>query len=270
MLITVNGQKTYAYTAGHVFDSDLPTVLFIHGAAHDHSVWALQSRYFAYHGWNALAVDLPGHGRSAGKPFSSIVALTNWIEDFMDAAGIAETSVVGHSMGSLVALEAAVRYPSRIRRVAMIGTAIPMPVTDVLLSTSQANDHVAYEMINVFSHSPRAQIGGNRVPGAWIMGSGVRLMERSGPDVLHADFTACNDYENGLDAAAKASCPFLLVLGQRDLMTPPRAAREAVAKFSNVKTVVLDGAGHALMSEQPDAVLDALIEFLKEEQTSPA
>ena len=270
VLITVNGQNAYVYTAGHAFDSGRPTVLFIHGAANDHSVWALQSRYFAYHGWNALAVDLPGHGRSLGDPLSNIGELAGWIEKLMDTAGITKAAVVGHSMGSLAALETAVRYPSRISRVAMIGTAIPMPVTDVLLSTSKANDHVAYEMINVFSHSPRAQIGGNRVPGAWIMGSGVRLMERSGPGVLHADFTACNSYENGLAAAAKATCPFLLILGQRDLMTPPRGVREAAAKFADVKTVVLDGTGHSLMSEQPDAVLDALIEFLKVEQTSPA
>jgi len=270
VLITINGQIAYAYTAGHAFDSGRPTVMFIHGAANDHSVWTLQSRYFSYHGWNALAVDLPGHGRSQGEPLSSIGELADWIEKLMDEAGITEAAVVGHSMGSLVALETAVRYASRISRVAMIGTAIPMQVTDVLLSTSKANDHVAYEMINVFSHSPRAQIGGNRVPGAWIMGSDLRLMERSGPGVLHADFVACNSYENGLAAAAKAKCPFLLVLGQRDLMTPPRAVREAAATFADVTTVVLDGTGHTLMSEQPDAVLDALIEFLKVEQTSPA
>ena len=179
MLITVNGKSAYAYTAGHPFDSNLPTVLFIHGAANDHSVWALQSRYFAYHGWNALALDLPGHGRSEGPAVSSVSDLADWLGKFMDAAGIERAALVGHSMGSLAALETAVRDPERISRVAMIGTAVPMPVTDTLLSTSQANDHVAYEMINVFSHSPRAQIGGNRVPGAWIMGSAIRLMERS-------------------------------------------------------------------------------------------
>ena len=270
MLIAINGLKAYAYTAAHAFNSNLPTVLFIHGAANDHSVWALQSRYFAYHGWNAIAVDLPGHGRSEGKPLSSIGELADWIEKLMDAAGIARAALVGHSMGSLAALETAVRYASRVSRVTMIGTAIPMPVTNVLLSMSQANDHVAYEIINVFSHSPRAQIGGNRVPGAWMMGSGVRLMERSGPGVLHADFTACNSYENGLNAAAKAKCPFLLVLGQRDLMTPPRSAREATAIFTDARSIVLEGTGHSLMSEQPDAVLDALIEFLKAEQTAPA
>lgn len=270
MQITVNGLKSYAYSAGHAVDTNQPTVVFVHGAANDHAVWALQSRYFAYHGWNALAVDLPGHGRSAGSAISDVGKLADWIAKFLDAAEIDRAAIVGHSMGSLAALEFAARYPARTSRIALIGTAVPMPVSDVLLDTSKANDHVAYEMINVFSHSARAQIGGNRVPGSWMMGSAMRLMERSAPGVLHADFSACNNYDGGLTAAAKVNCPVLMVLGQRDLMTPPRAAAEAAKKFENVKTVVLDGTGHSLMAEQPDAVLDALIAFLKAEQTSVA
>jgi pimeloyl-ACP methyl ester carboxylesterase len=124
------------------------------------------------------------------------------------------------------------------------------------------------EMINVFAHSPRAQIGGNRLPGAWMMGNGMRLMERSGHGVLHADFTACNDYRGGLEAAKKVQCPVLLILGQRDLMTPPRAAREASANFRSARSIILEGTGHSLMSEQPDAVLDALIDFISTQEAS--
>ena len=103
-----------------------------------------------------------------------------------------------------------------------------------------------------------------------MMGNSMRLMERSANGVLHADFTACNGYRGGLDAAKKIQCPVLLILGQRDLMTPPRAAREAAANFSDARTVMLDGTGHSLMSEQPDAVLDALIEFLRAKSASVA
>ena len=203
MILNVNGLETFAYTGNHVIDAALPTVIFIHGAANDHSVWSLQSRYFAYHGHNVLAVDLPGHGKSGGKALDSVGALAHWTKSLMDAAGIGQAAIVGHSMGSLIALETAARYPQAVTRLVMVGTAVPMPVTDALLKTSAANDHVAYEMINVFAHSPRAQIGGNRLPGAWMMGNGMRLMERSGDGVLHADFTACNDYGDGLEAAKK-------------------------------------------------------------------
>lgn len=262
MYLTVDDKKVFVYTANHRFDAARPTVAFIHGAANDHSVWTLQSRYFAYHGWNALAVDLPGHGRSEGAPHSSIADLADWMMRTLDAAGAKTAALAGHSMGSLVALEAAARHPGRVTKIALIGTAVPMPVSEPLLNASKANDHVAYEMINAFAHSNSAQLGGNRVPGLWMMGSSMRLMERSGPGVLHADFCACNAYGNGLESAAKVQCPALLVLGRRDLMTPVRAAKDLQGKLANAKTVLLDGAGHSLMTEKPDEVLDALIGFL--------
>jgi pimeloyl-ACP methyl ester carboxylesterase len=262
MYLKVDNRKVYAYTANHPFNAAKPTVAFIHGAANDHSVWALQSRYFAYHGWNALAVDLPGHGKSEGKALDRIGDIADWLARVLDAAGASTASLVGHSMGSLVAMETAARHPARVAKLALVGTAVPMPVSEPLLNASKANDHVAYEMINVFSHSSTAQIGGNRVPGIWMMGSAMRLMERSCPGVLHADFSACNAYGNGLKAAVLVKCPALLILGKRDQMAPTKAARDVISKLPDVKIVALDGAGHALMTEKPDDVLDSLIAFL--------
>ncbi len=262
MYLKVDNRKVYAYTANHPFDAAKPTVAFIHGGAHDHSVWALQSRYFAYHGWNALAVDLPGHGKSEGKALDRIGDIADWVARVLDAAGAGTASLVGHSMGSLVALETAARYPARVTKLALVGTAVPMPVSEPLLDASKANDHIAYEMTNVYSHSNAAQIGGNRVPGIWMMGSAMRLMERSGSGVLHADFSACNAYGNGLKAAAQIKCPVLLILGKRDQMAPMKAAQALATEIPNVRTVALENTGHALMTEQPDAVLDALIGFL--------
>ena len=262
MYLNVGGHRTYAYTAGRPLDAGKPAVVFVHGAANDHSVWALQSRYFAYHGWNALAIDLPGHGKSEGAALTTVERLADWLVQCLDAAGIEKAALVGHSMGSLIVLRTAAAHPPRVARLALVGTAVPMPVSEPLLATSKANDHVAYEMINVFAHSSGAQIGGNRVPGLWMLGSNMRLMERSGPGVLHADFTACNSYAAGLEDAAKVACPTLLVLGKRDLMTPLKAAKDIASKLKDAQSVVLEGAGHALMAEKPDAVLDALIDFL--------
>jgi len=262
MFLKVDNRKVYAYTANHAFEPAKATVAFIHGAAHDHSVWALQSRYFGYHGWNALAVDLPGHGKSEGRALDRIGDIADWVARVLDAAGAVKASLVGHSMGSLVALETAARYPARIAKLALVGTAVPMPVSEPLLSASKADDHVAFEMINVFSHSNAAQIGGNRVPGMWMMGSAMRLMERSGSGVLHADFSSCNAYLGGLAAAAQVQCPALLILGKRDQMAPIKSAQALAARIPNLRTVALEGTGHALMSEQPDAVLDALIDHL--------
>lgn len=261
MFLTVEDRKIFAYTANRPFDATKRTIVFVHGAANDHSVWALQSRYFAYHGWNAFAIDLPGHGKSANPPCPSISAAADWVAHLLDAIGAPTADLVGHSMGSLIALEAAARHPARISRIALIGTAVPMAVSGTLLDASQANDHAAYEMINVFAHSNAAQLGGNRVPGVWMMGSAMRLMERSGDGVLHADFSACNAYANGLEAAQKVRIPTLMILGKRDLMTPMKVARDMISKLPGVKVAALDGAGHSLMAERPDEVLDNLIAF---------
>ncbi len=265
MQIEINGQTAYAYTGGKAFDTKLPCVVFIHGAQNDHSVWALQSRWFAHHGFAVLAVDLPGHGRSAGNPLPSIEDLADWIELLLEKLGAGDTanvSLVGHSMGSLTALECAFRHPARIARIAMIGTAVPMPVSDVLLGPAKDNEAKAIAMINGWSHSPRGIVGGNTVPDMWLLGASRRLMERQKPGVLHNDLAACNAYSHGMEAAASLSCPALIVSGNRDMMTHPKAAAKLAAAIRDVKSVSLDGAGHALMAEQPDAVLDALRAFI--------
>ncbi|MCF8177636.1 MAG: alpha/beta hydrolase [Sulfuritalea sp.] len=274
MELQLNGQTAYAYTGGKTFNADLPCVVFIHGAQNDHSVWALQSRWFAHHGRSVLAVDLPGHGRSAGKPLPSIEDLADWIELLLEKLmrsgipgdGVGDTApnvtLVGHSMGSLTALECASRHPRRIARIAMIGTAVPMPVSDVLLVPAKENEAKAIAMINTWSHSPRGTVGGNKVPGMWMQGASQRLMERQQPGVLHNDLAACNAYTHGMDAATGLGCPVLIVSGDRDMMTHPKAAAKLATVIKTVKSVRLDGAGHSLMAEQPDAVLDALRDFI--------
>jgi len=260
--VRVDGNEVYAYTGARPLDAARPTIAFVHGAANDHSVWALQSRYFAHHGRNVLAVDLPGHGRSGGAALPSVEALADWIAAVLDAAGVATAALVGHSLGALAVLAAAARHSARVTKIALVGPAVPMPVSDVLLDAAKANDHVAYELINGWSYSPGKQLGGSPVPGMWLTGSAMRLMERTAPGVLHTDLAACNAYVDGLTAAAAVRCPALLVIGARDLMAPPKGAQALTAALADRRVVTLPDCGHALMAEQPDAVLDALDDFL--------
>lgn len=262
MDLKVNGKRAYAYTGGRPFDPALPTVVFIHGAEHDHCVWVLQSRYLAHHGRSVLAVDLPGHGRSAGPPLARVEAMADWIVALLNAAGAPRAALVGHSMGSLIAVECAARHPERVSRIALIGTAFPMRVSPELLEATRDAEPLAQDMVNIWSHSSYAQYPGNPGPGFWVMGENLRLMQRQKPGVMHVDFAACNDYANGVQAAARVSCPALLVLGKRDVMTPPRATRELAAALRDVRSVEISGSGHALMAEKPDEVLDALASFL--------
>ncbi|MEP6679453.1 MAG: alpha/beta fold hydrolase, partial [Betaproteobacteria bacterium] len=224
MIAVVGGHDVYAYTASRAFEHTQPSVVFVHGAANDHSVWALQSRYFAHHGFNALAVDLPGHGRSGGPALASVEALADWLGAFVAAVGIPQAALVGHSLGSLAALEAAARGSARVTHLALLGSAAPMPVADALLAAAKADDHVALEMINGWSFSAAKQLGGNRLPGVWMAGNAMRLLERASRGILHTDLAACNAYANGLAAARGVRCPSLLIVGERDLMAPPRSA----------------------------------------------
>lgn len=205
MRLLVNGIETFAATGGRPPDPALPFVVFLHGAGLDHSVWALLSRWFAHHGWNVLAPDLPAHGRSRGEPLQSIGAMADWTAALIATADARAVRLVGHSMGSLVALETAARHPLAITGLGLIGTAAAMPVSSELLGAAKADDHAAVDMVSIWGHGVRATLGGSLVPGLWMLGGAERLLERAGAGVLFADLAACNAYREGLSAAAKLS-----------------------------------------------------------------
>ena len=259
MELTVDGRAAYAYTGGKPFDPALPSVVFIHGALNDHSVWTLLARWFAHHGHSVLAVDLPGHRRSAGPPLPSVEALADWTLALMDAAGAATAALVGHSMGSLIALEAAARAPQRATALVMVATAYPMKVSKALLDTSLSDPLRAIDMVVSYSHSTLAAKPSYPGPGSWLRGGSralMRLVEAAHPGLFHHDFSVCDSYSNGLQAAAKVQCPVSLVTGSADQMTLPKMSRElAAALRATVHTV---SAGHQIMAEAPDPVLAAL------------
>ncbi len=262
MKIQVNGSAAYAFTGSREIDPERKTVLFVHGASLDHTVWTLPARHFARRGFNVLAVDLPGHGLSDGESHTDISWYADWLIEVLDALDIRNTALVGHSMGSLVALDCAARYTDRIRALALVGTAVPMPVTDELLDAAKNNVHEAIEMLTAWGHSPGAHFGGNETPGMWMIGGLIRLFERGGVGVLHNDLKACNNYVDGMKAARSVRCPAMLILGQHDMLTPARAAKALADEIENSQTVVLEKTGHTIMSERPDALLDCLIRIV--------
>ncbi|HEY3585289.1 MAG TPA: alpha/beta fold hydrolase [Casimicrobiaceae bacterium] len=262
MHFDVAGRSVYAYTGSRPFVAAQPTVLFVHGAANDHGVFALQSRYFAWHGTNAVAIDLPAHGRSEGDALGSIEAIAEWLRDVLDSLGVDRAHLVGHSMGSLAVLECAARHPQRVTRLALLGASAPMPVSDDLLAAARRNDHLAYELINGWSFAPPSQLGANQWPGVWMLGNAMRLMERTRDGVLATDLEACNRYANGVAAAAVIRCPTLVIVGARDIIAPPRNTKALIAALHDARVVTLPDTGHALMAERPGEVLDALKSFL--------
>ena len=267
MDLQVNGARTFCYTGGKPFDAAKPTIVFIHGVLNDHSVWILQTRYFAHHGWNVLAVDLPGHCRSAGEAPRSVAEGADFVVALLDAAGVRTAALVGHSFGSQIALEAAARAPQRVSQLVLVGTAAPMKVSPALLENSQHAPMKAIDMVNVFSHSMLAPPPSALGPGTWLYGGARALMKRvlasnKQVNVFHRGFVACDSYGGGEAAMAKVQCPVLFILGRNDAMTPPRAAASLQARARQGRTVVVE-AGHQMMTEAPDAVLFAMKDFLQ-------
>ena len=270
MLIDVNGHPTFCYTGGKPFNPAQPTVVMIHGVLNDHSVWAMQSRYLANHGWNVLAVDLPGHCKSAGEAPSSVEEAAAFVGALLDAAGVQKAALVGHSWGSLIALEAAAHLQDRVSHLVLVGTAYPMKVSPALIEASLHEPEKALAMVNVFSRSTLAAPPSALGPGTWVYGASLALGRRvlrsnTAVNVFHRGFVACDRYAGGEVAMGKVTAPVLFVLGAQDQMTQAKAAQgliqaaKAAGKAVGIATLPV---GHHQMTETPEATLFAIRDFL--------
>lgn len=263
MKLQVDGKTVFAATGGRPFEAGKPAVIFLHGAGMDHTVWSLQTRYFAHHGWSVLAVDLPGHGRSDGPALTDLGDLAAWAQVVVTAAGGTRAVFAGHSMGALIALEAAARAGAAALGCMLLGVVPKMAVHPDLQTAADGHHHGAVENMVGWGFGRPAQIGGNRAPGSWIAGAGLRVLERGLAGPLGADLKLCNAYDGALEAAAQVTCPTLLLLGDDDRMTPAKAAQPLAEALADCHRVVLPATGHMMTLERPDEVLDVMRDFLK-------
>lgn len=262
MLLDVHGHQVYCYTGGKAFDPQLPAIVLLHGAQNDHSVWALQSRSLAHRGYAVLAPDLPGHGRSGGPALESIEDMAECLLAVLDAAGVQRAIFAGHSMGSLIALEAAHLAPLRAAGLGLLGTTYPMIVADALLDTARMDEATAIEMVASWSHAAYLPGPSTSGPGNSVINVARRLMQRMGSrnprQLFYTDFAACDAYDKGEQAASTVTCPVFFILGNKDMMTPPRSTKLLTGLIAHGELIHVN-AGHAMMAEAPDAVLDALL-----------
>jgi pimeloyl-ACP methyl ester carboxylesterase len=265
MDLSIGGRPAFVATGGRPFDPEKPALVMVHGAGMDHTVWSMQARFFAHHGFSVMNLDLPGHGRSEGPAPNTIPDYTDWLAEAVEAAGTRDLHLIGHSMGSLIAMALAARPDGGVRKLALLGTLPHIQVAEGLLTAAEKNDHSAYESIVGWGVGRRAQMGGHRSPGSWIAGTSLRLLEAGQPGVLGNDLGACHRWEDGLASASQITCPTLLLLGADDRMTPARGAKPLAEAIADCRTTVLAGAGHMMMAEQPEETLDALSEFFSQD-----
>ena len=260
MIVDVDGRLAHAATGGvDLARSEGPTLLLLHGAGMDGTVWQLQTRYLAHHGVRPVAVDLPGHGRSEGQPLATIAELADWTSRFLDASGLGPAHVAGHSMGSFIGLELAARHPDRVTSLTLLGTADGMPVHPDLLTASDDQLDRAAALMASWGHAKPAHIGRNPTPGLWMLGGARALVEASDPGVLSNDFRACQDYGDAIERAGQVTCPVRVIIGAGDKMTPPRATAKLVQALEAgpapaVTVTTIADAGHMMMVEEPGPV----------------
>jgi len=271
MSLSLNGEPVFFSTGGVAWKAGQPTLVLMHGAGLNRTVWTLFTRYFARRGYNVVAPDLPGHGQSGGEALPTIEAMAQWANAFLDLCdreheelSLEDVFLAGHSMGSLVALQMVGGQPIRFASVALMGTAYPMPVGPPLLNAAKANDLAAVDMINLFGHSPASRLGRNPIAGVSTMNVGAALLQSAAPGVLHNDLAACHNYAEGEQAAAAASASAVtVILGVDDQMTMPRGGRALAALIGGCQVIEIKDCGHMMLGEQPEAALQAMLEAFK-------
>ncbi|MER2518661.1 MAG: alpha/beta hydrolase [Candidatus Accumulibacter phosphatis] len=265
MQLNIAGKRCHVGTGGKPFDpaaSPYPPLLLIHGAANDRDCWRIVAGGLSAAGCALLVPDLPGHGQSAGPPLRSIEELADWLPALLDAAGVDRALLVGHSMGSLVTLECAARHPQSVSSLALLGSSAPMPVADALLKRAETHPDSVLRLMTEYSHTLPFLLTGGGGHGIWGPGATLAIMRRSPPGVLAIDLANCNNYLHGLEAAAQVACPTLLLVGRRDRMTPRRNLPPLQSALRQVVRTEIENCGHAMMNEQPQAVIEALLKFV--------
>lgn len=263
MDITLDTKTVRYANGGCEHDPALPGVVLVHGAGMNRTVFQLQTRYLAHHGYRVAAIDLPGHGGSEGPAIETVPEMGAWLADVIVALDMGPAHVIGHSMGTFIGIEAAAQRPETVASLVLIGTAAAMPVHPELLDAAANDVPHASNLMSSWSFGAPAHIGRHATPGMWNIGGSRALLDTSRPDSLGIDMAACNAYASSLDAAAAVSCPVTYILGAMDKMTPPKRAADLIAATAGATVVTLPGVGHMMMSEAPDATRRAMVDALE-------
>lgn len=266
MDITVKDASVYVATGGKDFDPNLPTVVFIHGSGGDHRTWALQTRWFAYHGYSVLAPDLPGHSLSGGTAFERIEESSSWLEEFLDKAGVNAAHIVGHSQGFLSGLAFARDNQSRMLSLTAIGTAAAIPVNEALIATAKESSAKAAHLMCNWGFGPNAHMGDSSVPGMQPIAISRAIMSQN---PLFTDLQACADFIDGDEIVKSLTIARACILATHDKMTPLKAGL-SLAKSMDVEPVIIEGRGHMLPLEAPKETLMALRNFIQSVQSQRA
>lgn len=268
MRVSVNGAEAFIDNHGQAIDPAQPTILWIPGAGMEGLVWSLQARHFAFNGYNSLSVTRPGHGQpgasscSDGPLNSTVEEEADWLVALLDALGLKSATVIGHSLGGLIAIDFAARHADRTDKVVLIASSPAIPVNPALVESARSQRQIADDLIAGWGHGKTGHFGGNQAIGGWMMGTGRMMLYRQADGVLHSDLAMCAAYASGEERAAAITAETLILLADKDRMTPLKAGRKLAELIPESEMMIIENCGHAIPGEEPDITLSAIKEFL--------
>ena len=246
----------FVSTGGMDFDKKKPSILLMHGSGLTHIVWSLHEQFYATQGYNVLSVDLPGHGNSEGPSLKSIEEISDWIKSLMNALDINKLIIIGHSQGSLVAIDFAARYPNLINGLVLVAGSYKMPVNQDLIDYAEEGDEKAVLLMMKWGYEgSKAFIGGN--PVKKIINSSREIRE-----VLAVDLNACNNYKGGKESLGKINCSTLCIFGDLDKMVPLEVGNKMSSMIKNAEKKVINNCGHMIIFEKAFEMRKTVKEFL--------
>lgn len=257
--IDVGGTSLYVETGGREIESALPLVVMIHGAGQNAVIWRDLADHLASHGMSLLAVDLPGHGRSTSDAHDTVGEYAEIVAALIRDTDHRSATVIGHSLGGLVALHLAAEHPDVVDRLVLMGTGLRVPVNENLLEGVRAEDADWYGKMAGWSHSRTADA-------ARALTETLHQSLRVG--VMHAALTACDTYAGGADHAAAVDIPTAILIGEHDVMIVPEEVTALAEAIPHAEVVTIPDAGHNLMLDQPGATITAVEEFLAAHESS--
>ena len=257
MIINVENKNVYASDAGQGIESSKDTIVFLHGSGLSHIVWSLTEQFFSNKKFNVLSIDLQGHGNSEGPCLDTIEKIADWLEKVFKELKLNNIILVGHSQGCLEALEYSYKYKDRLKNLVFVGGSYRMPVHKDLINLALDGDSDAVKLMMKWGYEGSKKfIGGNPV-------KKIIQSPRDISEILAVDLIACNNYQNGSDAAKAINCPTMFILGKLDKMANLESGKKFANIVKNSTTHIIDGCGHMIMIEKAFEMREKVLEFLK-------
>ena len=256
MKITIQNKSVYASDAGQGIENSKDTIVFLHGSGLSHIVWSLTEQFFSNKKFNVLSIDLPGHGNSEGPCLDSIEKIADWLEKVFEELKLKNIILIGHSQGCLEALEYSFKYRDRLKKIVFVGGSYRMPVNKDLIDLATDGDSDAVKLMMKWGfEGSKKFIGGNPV-------EKIIQSPRDISKILAVDLIACNNYQNGSDAAKAINCPAMFIFGELDKMANLESGKKFANLVKNSTTHIIIGSGHMIMIEKAFEMREKILEFL--------